>query len=146
MIITVSAYGQGFLAALKAGIDFDAATYQGSLHTSTFAPNVDTMDFQDDLTNEVANGNGYTTGGAVLTGLALTYDAPTDQIRWDFNDPSWNFAIATSWRYMNVWINTAGAASTDPLMFLLDWGTTQTVSGIYTVTLDPAGLYALDLT
>jgi len=146
MAITVTAFGQGFMAAMKAGTDFDGATYQMSLHTATFTPNVDTMDFQDDLTNEVANGNGYNTGGVVLSSMTLTYDSTTDQIRWDFADPTWTFSASTSWRYGVVWINTAGAASTDPLMFLLDWGATQTVSGAYTITLDPAGLYALDLT
>jgi hypothetical protein len=146
MAITVVGFGQGFLAAMKAGVDFDAATYQLSLHTSTFAPNVDTMDFQSTLTNEVANGSGYTTGGVVLSGLAMTYDSASDQVRWDFNDPSWTFSASVSWRYGVGWINTAGAATTDPLMFLLDWGTTQTVSGVYTVTLDPTGLYAIDFT
>lgn len=146
MAITVVGFGQGFLAALKAGVDFDAATYKLTLHTSTFTPNVDTMTFQSDLTNEVASGSGYTTGGVTLSGLALTYDATSDQVRWDFTDPAWTFTGAVSWRYGVVWIDTAGASTTDPLMFLLDWGTTNTVSTAYTLTLDPAGLYAIDFT
>lgn len=146
MAITVTGFGQGFLAALKAGTDFDAATYKMQLHTSTFTPDVDTMDFANDLTNEVANGSGYTTGGVTLGSLALTYDSASDQIRWDFADPSWTFSASVSWRYAVVLIDTAGASSTDPLMFLLDWGTTQTVSGVYTIALDPTGLYAIDFT
>jgi hypothetical protein len=146
MAITVTGFGQGWLEAMKAGIDFDGATWKMSLHTTSMAANVDTWNFQDDLTNEVANGSGYTTGGVTLTGVALSYDATTDQVRFDFNDPSWTFSASTSWRYGAVYIDTAGAASTDPLLLLLDWGATQTVSGVYTVNVDSTGIYAIDFT
>lgn len=146
MAIIVAGFPQGWMEAMKAGIDFDGATWKLSLHTSTFTPDRDTMNFADDRTNEVANGNGYTTGGVTLASVALSYDATTDQIRFDFADPSWTFTADTSWRYGVVYIDTAGAASTDPLLLLLDWGSTQTVTGVYTVTVDSTGIYAIDMT
>lgn len=146
MAITVVGFGLGWKTALSTGIDLDAATWKLSLHTATFTPNVDTMNFYSDLTNEVASGNGYTTGGAALASPALSYDAATDQVRLDFADPSWTFTAGVTWRYGVAWIDTAGASTTDPVMMLLDWGTSQTVSGAYTLVLDPAGLYAIDFT
>lgn len=143
MAITVSGYPLGWLNVLEANIDIEGATtLRLSLHTSTYSPNLNTQDFQDDLTNEVAGGTGYSV--ATLTNVTLSHDATTDQIRLDFDDVQWTFSSDTSWRYGVVWINTAGAASTDPLLLLLDWGSTQTVQGVYTITLDSTGIYAFD--
>lgn len=51
-----------------------AATYKVSLHTSSYAPNASTQAVYADLTNEVGNTNGYTTGGLALSSVvwALT--------------------------------------------------------------------------
>lgn len=144
MAITVKGYGSGFLGALKAGIDFDGATYKLSLHTSSYTPNIDTDDFQNDLTNELSAANGYST--KTLTTVTLTYDSTSDQVRWDFDDVSWTFTADQTWRYGVVWIDTAGANTTDPLMFLIDWGTSQTVNGAYSLALDSTGLFAIDFT
>lgn len=146
MAISVVGFGQGWKTAFQTGIDLDAATWKLSLHTATFTPNVDTMNFYSDLTNEVATASGYTAGGAALAAPTFTYDSATDQVRLDFTDPSWTFSASVSWRYGVAWIDTAGASTTDPVMLLLDWGSTQTVSGTYTITIDPTGLYAIDFT
>lgn len=146
MAITVTGFPQGWMEAWKAGIDLDGATWKLSLHTSTMAPDRDAWNFADDRTNEVANGNGYTTGGVTLASIALSYDATSDQVRLDFADPSWTFSASTSFQYGVAYIDTAGAASTDPLMLLLDWGSTQTVTGVYTLTIDSTGIYAIDFT
>jgi hypothetical protein len=52
-------------------IDWDSDALVWTLHTSTFAPNQDTMDFADDLTNELTTGGGYTQGTAGGGGLAI---------------------------------------------------------------------------
>lgn len=147
MAITVVAFGQGLLAGMKAGQDMDGCTYKLQLHTSTFAPDVDVMDFQNDLTNEVATASGYTAGGVTLATNSLTYDTASDQIRWDWTvDPTWTFSAGVSWQYGVVLNSTPGTSATNNLMFLLNWGSTQTVSGVYTITIDPTGLYAIDVT
>lgn len=146
MAITVAGYPLGWQACWTAGIDLDAATWKIALSTATFTPDRDTMDFYNDVTNELATASGYTVGGATLASPAVTYDSASDQVRFDFTDPSWTFSANVTWRYGNVYIDTAGASSTDPLMCLVDWGTSQTVSGVYTINLDPAGLFALDFT
>lgn len=144
MAITVTGFPLGWIAAMKAGIDFDGATWKLSLHTATFTPDRDTQDFQNDLSNELSAANGYST--KTLSNVALNYDTASDQIRLDFDDVSWTFTADQTWRYGVVWIDTAGASTTDPLMLLLDWGSSQTVSGVYTITLDATGIYAIDMT
>jgi hypothetical protein len=143
MAITVTGYPLGWLNVWEQNIDLEGATnVKLSLHTSAYTPNYNTHDFFDDATNQLATANGYSR--ATLTNVALAHDATTDQIRLDFDDVSWTFTGDTTWRYGVVWVNTAGAASTDPLLLLLDWGSSQTVSGVYTITLDSTGIFAFD--
>lgn len=146
MAISVAGYPLGWMQCWTAGIDMDAATWKLALATSTYTPDRDTHDFFNDLTNELSTASGYTAGGVTLASIAITYDSATDQVRLDSADPSWTFSANVTWRYGVAYIDTAGASTTDPLMLLLDWGTSQTVSGVYSVTVDPAGWYAVDFT
>ncbi len=75
MAVTTHWYRRAGLAALNKEIDWLSDTIKVSLHTSSYTPNLDTHDYADDLTNEVANGDGYTTGGATLASKAHTYTA-----------------------------------------------------------------------
>ena len=94
----------------------------------------------------IANGNGYTTGGATLAGKTITYDSASDQVRWDANDVSWTFTASKTWRNGVIWINTAGASTTDPLYAVLVWDSDQTVSTSYTLQWDSAGILFIDVT
>jgi hypothetical protein len=147
MAITTTWYGNGLLYLVDTPADMETVTVNLALVTDAYTPNRDTDDFRNDFTaSELANGNGYTTGGVTLTGLAWSYDAASDQVRLDCNDPSWTFTAAKTWRYGVGYIDTGGADSTDPLIFLLTWDSNQTVSTAYTLTIDPAGLLYLDTT
>lgn len=117
---------------------------KGSLHTATYVPNLDTHDFFDDATNELATGSGYTAGGVAISGSALSIDATSHQVRWDFNDLSWTFSAQVTWRYLVLRKARGGAASADELIAVFDWGASQTVSGLYTLQIDPAGALYLD--
>jgi hypothetical protein len=144
--ITTVGYGLGWMTCWTTGIDIDGATWKLALATSTYTPNVDTHNFVSSLTNELSTANGYTAGGVTLASITMTYDSATDQVRLDSADPSWTFSGSVTWRYGVAYIDTAGASTTDPLMLLLDWATSQTVSGVYSITVDPAGWYAVDFT
>lgn len=74
-------------------IDLDTDTIKVQLHTSTFAPNASTMGVLADVSNEVANGNGYTTGGFTLTSPTYTQTAGTAAYKTG-NNPSWTGASA----------------------------------------------------
>jgi hypothetical protein len=49
-------------------LDMDTQTFKATLHTSAYAPNLAQSQYSD-LTNELATANGYTNGGATLTGV-----------------------------------------------------------------------------
>lgn len=147
MAITTAWYGNGLLYLLDTPADLEAVTLNLALVTDAYTPNRDTDDFRNDFTAaEVATGNGYTTGGVTLTGVTWSYDAASDQVRLDCNDPSWTFTASKTWRYGVGYIDTGGADTTDPLIFLLTWDSNQTVSTAYTLTIDTAGLLYLDTT
>lgn len=147
MAITTAWYGLGLQYLLDTPLDLETATVKLALATSSYTPNRDTHDFRDDFTAaELANGNGYTTGGATLSGVVWSYDATSDQVRLDCDDVSWTFTASKTWRYGIVYVDTGGADSTDPLIALLTWDSDQTVSTAYTLQIDTAGLLYIDTT
>jgi hypothetical protein len=68
-------------------LDMDTNTIVVTLHTSTHTPAA-THAATADLTNEVANGNGYTTGGFTLTGISYNQTSGTAAFK-SGNNPSW---------------------------------------------------------
>lgn len=128
-------------------VNFLTGTAKLALVTSGWTPAFDTDDFWNDAQgSELANGNGYTTGGETLASKTVTYDSASDQIRVDFADVTWTFTAGKTWLYGVVYIDTAGAASTDPMYSVLTWDTSQTVSTAYTLQIDSAGLLYIDTT
>ncbi len=147
MAISVAWFGLGLLDMLEAPRDLEAVTLKLALATSSYTPNRDTDDFRNDFTGaEVANGNGYSTGGVTLANVATSYDSASDEVRLDFDDPSWTFTAAKTWLYGVIYIDTAGADSTDPVVLLLTWDSSQTVSTAYTLTIAAAGIAYIDTT
>jgi hypothetical protein len=71
----VSWFRQALLKALNKEIDFDTDEIKVMLTETGYTPNLNTHDYKDDVTNELANGNGYTTGGVTLAGKTITYTA-----------------------------------------------------------------------
>jgi hypothetical protein len=127
-------------------VNYLTGTVKLSLHTNTYAPAHDADDFFNDATNELGAGTGYNAGGETAASKTITYDTGSDQIRWDLADISWIFTASKTWRNGVMYIDTAGAASTDPLYAKLVWDSDQTVSTTYTLQFDPAGLLFVDTT
>lgn len=149
MAITVGFYGltmEKIAEQVGADVNYLTGTVKLSLHTSTYVPNRDTDDFFNDATNELAAGTGYTAGGETLATKTITYDSASDQVRWDAADVTWTFTAAKTWLYGVMYIDTAGASTTDPLYALLTWDSSQTVSTSYTLQWDPAGILFIDTT
>jgi hypothetical protein len=126
----------------SAAFDLDNDAIKGQLHISTFTPNFNTNAFQSDLANEVANGNGYTTGGIALT---IVTAAPASlKYTFDCNDNSWPSSTFTARAEIGV-DTTPGSAGTNWLVYESDFGSDFTtnngtfliqrhVNGIFTVT------------
>lgn len=128
--------GVGLVSATAARRwDWVGDTIKCTLHTATYTPNQDTHDFADDLTNEVANGNGYTTGGVTLGTKSVTYDSASNTVRLIAAAAAWTFTASKTARYAVVWKDT-GVAGTSPLIGWHDFGSDQTSSGTFTITWD----------
>jgi hypothetical protein len=79
MPFTAFWYGKAFANILggetapeSSRIDFLSDDMRIMLMTSSYTPNIDTHEFQSDITNEVV-GTGYTTGGLALSSKTITY-------------------------------------------------------------------------
>lgn len=110
------------------------------LLTSSHANNVDTQDFIDDVSaNEVANGNGYTTGGKQVANEATSQDNTDDEGVLDADDLVWTGASFSA-RYAVLYDNT-GTPSTSRIWAIYDLGATKTSDGgSFTLTVNSEGL------
>lgn len=133
MAVTSYWYAVAFISAFDKEIDFLADTIKVQLHTSAYTPNQDTHDYQNDLTNEVANGNGYTTGGVTLT--SKTNSSSTNVVTFDSADPQWTSSgSGFTARRLVMLDTTPGTSTTNPLILWSDFGQDETASGGGTFT------------
>ncbi len=133
-------YGNGLLNMAKGLIDLDTDTFKIMLTTSTYTPVKDTHDFRDDVTNEVT-GTGYTSGGATLAGVSVTYDAATDQVQISWTDPTWSGSTITA-RTAVIYKSRGGASSADELLaYCTEAGDIVSTGGTFTVDLPAPTLY-----
>jgi len=125
-------------------IDLDGHTFKMALFTSSSNCNTLTHDELADLTNEVANGSGYTTGGVTLSGVTWTNSSGT--ITFDCVDAEW---IASGGditaRFAVIYDDTA---SGDPLLCvcLLDTApadVTATSGNALTIIINASGVFTL---
>lgn len=108
-------------------IDMDSHTFKAVL-TNT-APVQGTNTVLADIT-QIAAGNGYTTGGVTLAGVALAETgAGTGIWRWTFTAPAWTATggdIATH-RYLVVYDDTPTSPA-DPLIGFVDRGSSAVIT------------------
>ncbi len=121
------------------GHTFKMALFQGSSNCDTL-----THDELADLTNQVANGNGYTTGGVTLTGVTWTNSSGV--ITFDCSNVSWTASGAGfSCRYAVIYDDTV---SGDPLLAVCLLDTTPadiTVPALNAIDIDinASGVFTL---
>jgi hypothetical protein len=120
-------------------VDWGTDTIKVTLHTSSYTPTQDTHDFHADLTNEVATGDGYTTGGVTLGSKTAVYDAASNTLRLDAADPSWTFTALKTFRYAVIWKDTTVSA-TSPLLGWIDFGADIASNGVFTIILPTDGI------
>lgn len=123
---------------LKKEIDFDADTFKIILMASGFVYNKTTHDeYADVSAYELGTANGYTAGGATLTGVAVARDDTDGAGEVTWNNATWNVVTAA--------LTASGAiiyddtVTGDPIIGYIDFSGNQTtdVGGVYTVA-DPA--------
>lgn len=103
---------------VRGNIDFDTHAFKVMLVTGSYAPNFDTHEDRADVTNEVANGNGYATGGANTT-ATVSSDGDTDRVEISFSNVAWADATITA-RAAIIYKST-GVAANDLLVAYVDF-------------------------
>lgn len=147
MAVTMVLYGKtpinlmgGETAGETAKIDFLSDTHKAALFTATYSPAQDTDELYSGLTNEVANGNGYTTGGNTCANPTIAYTAGTNTAKFDADDPAtWTASGAGfAFRYVVVYDST-----TSVLIGYCDYGSTLTLNAgdTFTFSFDTAGIF-----
>lgn len=127
-------------------LDWNTNDIKVSLHTDSWTPDRDTLDYFDDATNELPTANGYTAGGQSITTPTITYDSATDETRLDADNPAWAASSITA--RTAVWRKAkGGAASADPVIGYLPFGANVTTSsGTLTIDCDSTGHFKTDAT
>ena len=115
----------------RGAIDFDTDTFKVMLVTSSYAPDKDTHDKRNDVTNEVS-GTGYTAGG-VTSVCTVTKDTANDRVTLSFAAVSWASSTITA-RGAVIYKSRGGASSADELVAYNDFGSdVASASGTFTV-------------
>jgi len=96
--------------------------------------NLDAYDFRSDVTNEVAAGGGYTTGGETVTVTVGSVDTTNDRTPVTISSfptlPSSTISAVGGWLYKVI-----GSAATDEIVTFVDFGgTVSSTAGNYSVT------------
>ncbi len=133
----------GGIASGDVPVDWLTDTIKITLHTATYTPNRLTHRWHSDLTNELATGNGYTTGGETLTAKAVSSPNGSGQVAVDAADVTWNFTASKTFRYGVVRKDT-GTSGTSPLLWLVDFEADQTVAIPINLIWNAAGLWTMD--
>jgi hypothetical protein len=137
-------YGAAKEGIAKATIDLDGETIRAMLLTSAYTPVVNTHALTSDLAGELPTADGYTAGGAALTGVTVTRSGGT--VTFDAADVSWTASGAgLTARYLVLYADGAtdrllGYILLDdtPANVVVNAGTTLTIqwsaSGIFTLS------------
>jgi len=126
-------YGKGLLAVMTGTVDLNSDTFKIMLTTSAYTPDQDAHDFRDDVTNEVGASGSYSAGGGTITGVSVTYDAASNEIRMVWDDLSFTSATITA-RTAVLYKSRGGAASADELIaYCTDSGDVSSTASTFTV-------------
>lgn len=126
MAVTVNGYNSYFGKIQDGSIDLDTDTIKVVLVTSAYTFNSDTHTQYSHITNQVANGNGYTTGGATLANKAIAVDNAANLAKFTANNVVWNDStISAAGAILYKYIDNAGSpAAASPLICFVAFGET----------------------
>ena len=144
MAVTVSVFDHTALRFAN-GANASTDTYKVALYTSaTFLASATTL--AGITKTEVAAGNGYTTTGATLAGVAFS-TVTTNDAKFDANDVSWTVtAGVTLAAAYGILYNDTDA--NDPPVLFIDFDGTQTTTngGIFQIIWNASGIVTFTVT
>lgn len=135
-------YNRGKRAIGSGAIQLGTSPLKMKLATSASNASTPTLSTFASITNEVANGNGYVTGGKALSAMTWTAGASAGQIRFDANDLVWS---ASGGAISNVKYGIIGLSGNAPLVWSR-FSTSQftvTDGNTLTVQFNAAGIFNL---
>ncbi|MEJ5360134.1 MAG: hypothetical protein WHT06_15850 [Desulfobacterales bacterium] len=104
----------------KGTIKLDSDTFKVMLLANTYTPNAEHTTPSQVNTHELANGNGYVTGGVTLQSVVWSRSGST--VKFDANDAEWSEATFTA-RYGVIYSATANR-----LVACIDFGSDKSCS------------------
>lgn len=141
MAATATLYGQAALALAKKQINLATDVLKLMLVKSTYTPNIDTHATTTDLGSNEVTGTAYTSGGATIANLSLTYDATNNKVVLDGDDVEWAESTITGARYGVINDTTASK-----LLGYIDFGQDESSSsGVFRVKWSADGIINLPL-
>ena len=124
-------------------IDLDNDTFKLALCTSSYTPATSHSTFSGDITNELSTANGYTAGGATLSGVTwghssgtATFD-DTGNVQWTASD------AGITARYAILYSSTADKLVAYILLDSAPADKTATAGNTFTVTWNGSGIFTL---
>jgi len=131
-------------------IDLDGDTFKMILCQSTSNVATTSVGTYTAVTDEVANGNGYTTGGETMTTLAYAAGSPVTTMYWDADNVVWTASGGSiTARYAAIYddtVATSPGADTLVCHSLLDNSpadVTATDGNTFTVAINASGIFSL---
>lgn len=141
MSIQSNVYGNAIVKALNKQLDYLNDAIKIMLLDSSYTPDFINHVFVSNLLGEVS-GMGYTTGGQVLTGKTMVYDAASNTVKLDANDCTWLNATFTC-RYAVIY-KDSGTPSSSLLIGCVNLGADNVVtSTTFTITWNANGIFNL---
>lgn len=142
MAVTAKQYGQAIVGQYGTTsarrIDWTGDDIYCALLTASYTPDQDTHDFFNDVSATECTGTGYTAGGVVLGTKSINYDTATNRTQLRAANSVFTTVTVTT-RYAVVYKAVGGVGpgtpASSPLLGYVDFGATQTISGV-TFTLD----------
>lgn len=119
--------------ATTGAIDVNTDTIKCGLATNAYSYNRATHTKRSDITNEVAAGSGYSTGGQTASSVTVTNDTTNHKLVTVISPLAWGTSTITA-RYLFCYKSRGGASSADELIVISDFGSDiSSTSGTFTV-------------
>ncbi len=113
MAITTTSFDHFWKQVVTGGINLATDTLKLALVTSAYTPDIQHTQWSDVSAYEVASGNGYTTGGMVLSTV------PSDNSHMKYANVTWT-ALTKSFRYGVLYkLGTANGLTNPLLLYIL---------------------------
>jgi hypothetical protein len=124
-----------------------AGPFRMTLHTSGSNAATLTLGLYGSLTNEVAEGNGYSSSGKALTGVVWTVGASAKSFKLDFDDITFTATGGTipNIKFAAVWVSGASAGARHLLCrtSLTSNQFTLSLNNTVTIQINPLGAFTM---